>query len=317
MSIEGEQYPGDTGAWLSVVSETYSLDSHESSYGHFYRSSEILGKSYATVAPFLTDSARFQGILEDDTNRLTAFFEELEVDYALIKSRHCDLSKISIHFDTEYNYSTFLLNLAGGPDYVWTNRVSSKTRNQTRKGLKQNALVKWGREELLADFFDVVSRAWRDLGTPTHSPLFYRNILKSFGEGAELIVIYMDNTAVSAAICLIENDTIYHPYAATLKSVRGSSINNVLYWEIIKYGCKRGLKYFDLGRSHCSQGTYRFKASWGAKAVPLFYSYWQKDHSRKLPVLDTPFYRMACAGWKRTPLWVANRLGPHLIRKVL
>ncbi len=310
-------FPGDTEAWRAVMLDTYSLRCDEFEGSLFFQSSELTGARYSAQAPFLTDSASFDCFSEDRVGSFIEFCESINSEYCLVKSRHCDLSQFSDRFQTDYGFSTFLLDLSGGHEAVWNERITSKTRNQIRKGLKLVFSCEWGGRELLEDFYRVISRAWRDLGSPTHSIEFYRNILDRFGDRAELLVIYCDGIPVSAALCLTLEGIVYHPYAATLRTIRGSSINNVLYWEIIKRACERGLSCFDLGRSHRDQGTYRYKLSWGAKAVPLYYSYWMKDSKRSLPNLDTMFVRMSCSAWKRLPLWIANRLGPHLIRKVL
>ena len=61
------------------------------------------------------------------------------------------------------------------------------------------------------------------------------------------------------------------PWASSLREYFSLCPNNLLYWEMIRWGCKNGYQRFDFGRSSPDSGTYRFKKQWGAKeeAAPL------------------------------------------------
>ena len=165
---------------------------------------------------------------------------------------------------------SFELDLSLGADAVWKNSMNQKTRNQVRKAQKYDFTVTFGKEELLRDFYQVISQCWRDLGSPTHSRAFYANILKHFPEHSQLLVIYQDNQAIAGACLLWNNTTLFHPFAANLKTFNRTSVNNLMYWRIIQYAIDKQLALFDMGRSHKQQGTYRYKASWGAHEVPLY-----------------------------------------------
>ena len=73
----------------------------------------------------------------------------------------------------------------------------------------------------------------------------------------------------------------------------------------------------DFGRSTPAEGTYRFKAQWGAQPIPLYWEYSLlnggdvPDQSPK-----NPRFRMAIAAWKRCPLWLANTIGPRIVRSI-
>ena len=109
---------------------------------------------------------------------------------------------------------------------------------------------------------------------------------------------------------------LHHPFAGTLKAYRPTSINNLMYWNIICDACERGLKRFDMGRSTVGSGTYRYKKSWGATEQALFYHYFLRP-GVKPPTLDTSWVQLATAAWKHLPLALTSRLGPSLIRHIL
>jgi len=74
---------------------------------------------------------------------------------------------------------------------------------------------------------------------------------------------------------------------------------------------------FDFGRSTRDSGTYRFKAQWGAKEVPLYWCYILRPGD-KIPDLrpESPKYRLATALWRRLPVGIARLIGPRIIAKL-
>jgi hypothetical protein len=74
---------------------------------------------------------------------------------------------------------------------------------------------------------------------------------------------------------------------------------------------------FDFGRSTPNEGTFKFKEQWGATPIPL---HWEYCLLRKGPVPDqspkNPKFSMAIAAWKRCPLWLANAVGPRIVRSI-
>jgi lipid II:glycine glycyltransferase (peptidoglycan interpeptide bridge formation enzyme) len=182
--------------------------------------------------------------------------------------------------------------------------------------LKAKLVVKTGGIELSDDFYGVISEVWRNLGTPTHKKQFFEIILKTFRDRSKLIVLYLGGRPISAALIVIENNILYHPYAGTLRKFNPLSVNNVLYWKIIEHGCEHGCDAFDMGRSLHNSGTYRYKRSWGATPVPLFYTYFM-TRGRKKPENNTLLARSMVNTWKFLPVTLANALGPGLIKGVL
>ena len=68
----------------------------------------------------------------------------------------------------------------------------------------------------------------------------------------------------------------------------------VLYWELIKNACERGMKRFHLGRSTVQSGGESFKKKWNAEPTQLYWQYLLR-HAGRFPQLnvDNPKYRLA------------------------
>ena len=126
-----------------------------------------------------------------------------------------------------------------------------------------------------------------------------------------------DGRAVAAANLFFFKESVYPQWGGSLKEYRGMYPNELLYWRAIEYACENGYRYFDFGRSRWDSGTFRFKSRWGAEPRPLFYQYYL-NRAKEVPEIDPTNrrYRLYIELWKRMPLFLANRIGPRIIRYV-
>ncbi|GAA3978246.1 FemAB family XrtA/PEP-CTERM system-associated protein [Allohahella marinimesophila] len=198
---------------------------------------------------------------------------------------------------------------------------SSKVRSQIRKGQQNDYQSRIGGAELLDDFYRVFSENMRDLGTPVYGKAFFAGILKNFGSSAKLIVIYSKGQPASCGF-LVEQSTgavklLEIPWASTRQAFNSQNMNMVMYWEILSHAADTGFDLFDFGRSSKDAGTYRFKKQWGAMPVQLYWHYalFQAD---ELPAVNNnnPKFKLLVAMWQRLPLWLANRLGPAIVKYI-
>ena len=138
----------------------------------------------------------------------------------------------------------------------------------------------------------------RDLGSPVHSRGFFRAMLAALpGTARILLVRDKGGRTVGAAVCLFFRDTIMVPWVSSLREAFALCPNFVLYWEVIRYGCRTGYRVLDLGRSFRSAGTFEFKRQWGAHAA-----------SAAVDLPRHPAGRGAPGGPRRQPL---RRAGPR------
>jgi hypothetical protein len=315
--------PTDTEKWNSAVLATYRLR-QRSVAGVGYRV-DLFGlarrsaASSFTTAPYGGEGGawfRDGTAPEPCVAELRELLRETGARYLLVRSREHAFERYGDAFVTDRSYFSFTFDLRGGPDAVWNRNLNTKVRNQVRKGQKSAPEIRVGGAELLQDAFEVIARCWRDLGTPTHGIQFYREVLRAFGDEASLIVVYLGSRPVSTALVIHTDGCISDLVACTRMDYRATSVNNVLYWRIIEFGCERKAHSFDMGRSRVGQGTYSYKVSWGGKPVQLYYSYLLAPGQRP-PDYDGRLYRLATAAWKHVPVPVANLLGPRLICNIL
>jgi FemAB-related protein (PEP-CTERM system-associated) len=207
---------------------------------------------------------------------------------------------------------TMLLPIRAG---LWE-QLDRKVRNQVRKAEKSGLTVTRGGAELLPDFYAVLSRNMRDLGTPVHSPRLFEHVLAAFPSEAGLHVVRHGDRAIAAGLTYRAGTTTEVPWASSNRDYNSLCPNHLLYWHIIETAVTEGSDTLDFGRSTPHAGTYKFKEQWGATPQPL---HWEYPYlSGGIPEANpaNPKFHGAIAAWKRMPLWLANRVGPHIVRNI-
>ncbi|MCI0505899.1 MAG: FemAB family PEP-CTERM system-associated protein [Gammaproteobacteria bacterium] len=209
-----------------------------------------------------------------------------------------------------------ILPLPDNQEVLWK-KLGAKRRSQINRPLREDVNAKNGREELLNDFYQVFSHNMRDLGTPVYSKLFFSEILRRFPDNTHIVIIYHKGKPVGSAFLIGFRDQLEIPWASTLRSVNSIGVNMLLYWEVLKYAMASGYKSFDFGRSSVDSGTYRFKKQWGAEPKQLYWHYWL-NAGQQMPKLtpSNPKYQLAISAWQRLPLFVANRIGPLIVKNL-
>jgi len=205
---------------------------------------------------------------------------------------------------------TMLLPLAG-EDAVWK-ALPSERRNRVRKGEKNGLVPAWCGPEALDEFYRVFAVNMRDLGSPVHSRAFFRIMMDELGGTTRLLLVRdRAGRAVGAALCLLFRDTIMVPWVSSLREAFQLCPNFVLYWEVIRWGCRNGYRTLDLGRSFKNKGTFEFKRQWGAAPHALPWLFLDTTPGAAPSVdRDASRFGRLIELWKRLPVPVANVIGP-------
>ncbi len=274
----------------------------------------LFGKSVVSL-PFLN----YGGLLAHDEQAkkdLISAASQLAIDEGAgsVELRHCVAHGLGLV--PKQHKVSMLLPLGSNADTQWKH-FDAKVRNQIRKAGKSGLIVQIGGKELLDDFYAMFARNMRDLGTPVYGRIFFQTILEVFPSHTRIFVVKSQGTPVAAGLSSLFNETIEVPWAGSLVEYRSLCPNMLLYWEAIQFGIQQGMKMFDFGRSTPGEGTYRFKAQWGAKASPLVWEYWMIDGCPLPNISPTNAkFSLAIKLWKKLPLAVANLLGPPIVRSI-
>jgi FemAB-related protein (PEP-CTERM system-associated) len=195
--------------------------------------------------------------------------------------------------------------------------LDRKVRNQVRKAEKSGLTVEQGGEELVGAFYAVFARNMRDLGTPVYSRRLFEEVIDVFPGRSRLHVVRYQGQAIAAGLTYRTATMVQLPWASSIREFNPLCANVLLYWDAIQFAQESGAAVFDMGRSTPNEGTFKFKAQWGAAPLPLHWEY-QLLASDTLPNVSpaNPKFQLAISLWQKLPLGLTTRVGPMIVRAI-
>lgn len=219
--------------------------------------------------------------------------------------------------DVEYRPCAYVLALEGDADRAWNN-IDQTARNRVRKARRAGLTMERNKAGV-RDFYDVFSENQRDRGTPTLPLAFFEMMCEHLRSDVQLFLVRdVDRTVVAGMLALQTGPVLRNVYAASLKAALPRCPNDLLYWEVVRWGYREGLAAFDMGRSQPGSGTVHFKEKFGGRPLPLYsYVVRMMTDARTVTAVEFPAWLpLFSAVWRRLPLRVASALGPRLRRRV-
>lgn len=309
-------------AWRDVIRDAFSGETH---YLAAYRQRRIVGVlplarlSSRLFGDFLVSLPYFNygGILTDDDSVRQALWSAAIDMGVRLGSTHIELRHLEPVLSVDAVRTDKVTMILALPQTVEAlqKQLSAKLRAQVKRPQREGVTAIVGGVELLDEFYKVFSRNMRDLGTPVYAPKLFATILAKFPQAARLVVMRLNDQPVAAAFLIGHNGMMEIPWASSLREFNHLSVNMALYWEVLKYSIEQGYTQFDFGRTTVDSGTYKFKKQWGATSKQLYWHYWMKNGGGPPQINHAnPKYHLLIAAWQRLPLWLANWLGPKLIK---
>ena len=209
---------------------------------------------------------------------------------------------------------TVVLDLAETAGHQFK-RFDPKLRSQIRRPQKEGVTVRFGPDQV-SPFFSVFARHMRDLGTPTQSLAFFREVAEQFAKDTWFACAYLAGEPVAAGCGFRFADEFEMTWASSLKMYNREAPNMLLYWTCIERAIEDGVKRFNFGRCTPGSGTHRFKLQWGGRDEPL----WWYDFAAK-PQVTTPSpesgpFRFGPRIWRKLPAALATAVGPAIVRYI-
>jgi len=241
--------------------------------------------------------------------------DEWGVEYLEIRSRRY----LGERFPSSDHKVCMTVRLDRDPDVVW-NRYKAKTgpRQEIRRGYDNGFHARFGGIDLLDAFYDVLSEAWRDLGTPIYHKDYLLAVMSAFPNHTRICVVEStDGEAAAAALCGDHRDVVEGLWLGVRHAHRRQMAGYLLYWELIKDACERGFSTFHLGRSSKDGGGQAFKHKWHADQQQLYWQYALRTRT-DIPSLNVtnPRYQRAIKVWRRLPVRVTQVIGPAIARSI-
>ena len=240
---------------------------------------------------------------------------------AALKLAHAHRATLSLRCATDQGLDlplwleklTMVLDLGKSEEALW-NRLPSERRNRIRKGQKNGLDISFHGADALEAFYRIFAVNMRDLGSPVHSRGFFRHMFTHLSQYLRIILVHHQGHPIGAACCLFYKAVITIPgWISALRPFFSLCPNQVLHWELMRFGIANGYRLLDLGRSSKDTGTLEAKRQWHARPVQLYWYY-----SPAVPPAggeQARFSRQADF-WRRLPLTIANTLGPVIRQRL-
>lgn len=194
-------------------------------------------------------------------------------------------------------------------------QLGAKVRAQANKAEEHRPEIRFGRVELLDDFYRVFAHNMRDLGTPVYSKSWFRTLLETEAFKPQLAVVYLARQPVACGFLMGQGRMLEIPWASTLRRANPMNINMWMYRNILRWAIEQGYDWFDFGRSTRDAPTFQFKKQWGAQPVQHYwYTLSAEIQPRAATRPDSPKFRLMIAVWQRLPVWLTRLIGPPVIR---
>jgi FemAB-related protein (PEP-CTERM system-associated) len=258
----------------------------------------------------------YGGICADDDAAGRALLDAAQTEAERMRVRYVELRHETPVHDLPMKdlYVTFRKEIFPDPEKNLA-AVPRKQRRMIRQGGEHGLVAQAGGEEWLEGFYRIYAHSVRNLGTPVYPFRLFQHLLREFGSACRIFVVHHEQTMVAAVMTFYFKNHVMPYYGGALRDAFQYAANDFMYWSLLNDGALRGYTIFDFGRSKRDSGSFHFKRHWGFEPTPLAYQY-HLVGQRRLPDLSprNPRFSPAIAVWKRLPLWLANSIGPTVVR---
>lgn len=192
--------------------------------------------------------------------------------------------------------------------------IPRKQRAEVRKGLDRDFEVEVGSSHRdRAAHYAVYAESVRNLGTPVFPRSLFDAVLDTMD--ADILTLRLDGAPVASVLGLYHEGAVMPYWGGGTFAARSSRANERMYFELMGHARSRGCKVFDFGRSKVGSGAFAYKKNWGFEPQALEYATWCAEGVAARNIDPTSeSYSAKIALWRRLPLSIANRIGPHIAR---
>lgn len=183
-------------------------------------------------------------------------------------------------------------------------------RNDVNRAIREGLKFSLSDGDGIEKFYQLQLMTRKRLGLPTPSLRYYRSFFERMPGMVKLALVKKGDTPIAGGIFFAYKGSILYALGASEQKYLYCRPNDMLIWEMIKWGCDNGFNILDLGPTPFSdKGLMHFKAKWGGRTIPvneyIFPSY---NEGRKT------VNKMASSLFEVLPVNLARHVGHHVIR---
>ena len=183
-----------------------------------------------------------------------------------------DSKKIFIKNGFEYeDHLNILIDLTKSEEQLWK-EVHSKRRNEVRRATKEGAYFSIGdTKDSLKKCYGILQEVYSRAKLPIPDYIYFYN-LYSMGSNSKLRIFcaYYDNEIIGCMLALSYKDMIYDFYAGSMKDFYNKYPNDLIPWEVFKWGKENNYKVFDFGgagKPDVPYGVRDYKKKFGGEFI--------------------------------------------------
>jgi hypothetical protein len=187
-----------------------------------------------------------------------------------------------------------ILDLEGGFEKVWSERIESKTRTAIRKAERSDLTVDWDATGKYIPIFYEMFEQWalrrgRERHIPARVALWsnrrrdplqrFESIASHLGEACRVYIAWLDSQPVAASILLMYQENAFTYRSTSIRELAHPvRANDLVQSQMIQDTCAAGCRHLYRGESGGVASLMRFKSGFGAEPVAF------KDYSiERLP----------------------------------
>jgi lipid II:glycine glycyltransferase (peptidoglycan interpeptide bridge formation enzyme) len=194
-------------------------------------------------------------------------------------------------------------------------QVQQKVRKSQKEGVRVRVAEK--REDVLLYYNLHLQTRSKKHGMPSQSRKYFSTLWDTFAASGNLrlLLAEYEGRTIAGTIIFVFGTTIHSAYAASDENYLKLAPNNLLYWDIITWGCEQGYKTFELGRTaRDNEGLMDFKRRWGAVQETLPYYYYPQTAGLASTSESSRKFQLLTATWRKLPLGISAPLGGFLYK---
>lgn len=177
-----------------------------------------------------------------------------------------------------FAYATFLIDLKKSEEELLSS-MHPKTRYNIRLAQRKGVIVKVGHtQKMFEEFLILFKETEKRHNFFNHPDNYYRTLFSIFSDSkmVEIATGYFEREPLASMMLLLYKDTLFYPYGGSTHLYKEKMAFNLVFWEAILLGKKRGCHYLDLWNclapeqetpDHPWYGFHRFKKGFGGELV--------------------------------------------------
>ncbi len=288
--------PFHTVEWLTALENSLG---NKCEVAMFYEGADLIGvcplfkKNVSLMkiyfSPIFGTETAYLGVLGKDLSGMLNALKQKVGDFFVIQPPNL---KVSVRGFLVENKDTIITPLDSASAEEHFKRVRKGHRYDTKKAEKDGVTISEDYSKgAISEYCKMLAQTY---GKSDYAPLpesLYQDVISSLHEKNQIKFLFAEyeGKRIAGGVFPYFNDTVYYWTGGSRKEKEYTSLypNNLIQWELIKWGYEQGLKNYDmLGGSH--EGIRQFKLGWGGNLQ----SYQRIYSSQKLKLMANLYSKL-------------------------